>query len=73
MLLPNKLFSYNESTLPLLPKILAILDKPTKPTEIVAQLQNGEDVKPTRIIEALDCLYALGKIKLTEEGLIEKC
>lgn len=72
MLLPSKLFSYQESVLPLLPEILTRLDEPQSPRTL-AQTVSGVTNNPTRLIDALDCLYALGKITLTDEGMIERC
>lgn len=73
MLLPNKLFSYNESVLSKMPLILHELDQPRTPHELLANL--GEILKsPLELIDALDCLYALKEIELNEkEGRIVRC
>lgn len=67
MLLPNKLFSYNESILCKLPVVLRELErKPYSVHELyklVARKMSGV----SEYIEVLDCLYALGKIKYDEE------
>lgn len=73
MLLPNKLFSYNESVLPILPLILKELDNPKTPQELLYSLGNALE-NPLELMDALDCLYALGKIELNdEEGRIIRC
>lgn len=73
MLLPNKLFSYNESVLPKLPLILRELNQPKTPREILECL--GETLKsPLELLDALDCLYALNQIELLEdEGRVARC
>lgn len=73
MLLPNKLFSYNESVLPKLPLILQELDQPKTPHELLASLDNIVK-SPLELVDALDCLYALKEIELTEaDGRIVRC
>ena len=72
MLLPNKLFSYEETVLPLLSVILRALDKPKTPKELCLYLK-VKQTEVIRIIDALDCLFALGKIELNEDGGIFKC
>lgn len=67
MLLPNKLFSYNESVLWQLPLILRELDQPKTPNELLVNLGNSMK-NPLELLDALDCLYALKEIKLNEEG-----
>lgn len=73
MLLPNKLFSYNESVLPKLPLILSELNQPKTPHELLECL--GETLKsPLELLDALDCLYALNQIELLEdEGRVVRC
>ncbi len=62
MLLPNKLYSYNESVLSKLPLILSALKK-----QPMSVLELYSKVIPklsgvSEFIDVLDCLYALGKI-----------
>lgn len=66
MLLPNKLFSYNESVLSKLPYILRELDQPKTPNELLVNLSNTLK-SPLVLLGALDCLYALKVIELNEE------
>lgn len=72
MLLPNKLFSYESTALPLLPKILRILDEPMTPKRLSQQI-DPFGIDPVKIIDALDCLYALGRIALNDEGKLHRC
>ena len=73
MLLPNKLFSYNESVLSQLPLILRELNQPKTPNELLVNLGNSMK-SPLELLDALDCLYALKEIKLNEEdGRIVRC
>ena len=73
MLLPNKLFSYNESVLSKLPLILRELDQPKTPHELLVGLGNTAK-SPLELLDALDCLYALKQIELNEkEGRIVRC
>ena len=67
MLLPNKLISYDQSILPKLPTILKELnDGPISVHELykrVIKKMSGV----SEFIDALDCLYALGKIEFDEK------
>ncbi|MDK8803281.1 hypothetical protein QP880_04130 [Dermabacter hominis] len=72
MLLPNKLFAYPDTVLPLLPTILRLLDTPKTPNELAVALASVT-TDPIRLIDALDCLYSLGKVTLSEEGALERC
>ena len=68
MKLPNKLFTYKESTISKFPIILIELEK----REYVSILQLYENVKKhfeyiSDFIEVLECLHALGKIKYNYE------
>lgn len=72
MLLPNKLFSYQATALPLLPEIMRLLDETKTPDELAAQLDT-QMTDPIKLIDALDALYALGRITLDEEGRVHRC
>ena len=67
MLLPNKLYSYNESIISKFPGILQILKRaPFSVSELYRMVQ--KDVTGVNeYIEILDCLYALNKIEFVEE------
>lgn len=72
MLLPNKLFSYQATALPLLPEILRLLDEPMTPKQVALHLVPAR-TDPIKLIDALDCLYALGRIELSDEGILYRC
>ena len=72
MRLPNKLFSYDESLMPLLPRILNLLEEPTAPKELFLSLDYAS-LDPLLFIDALDCLFALHKIELTRDGMLTLC
>lgn len=72
MLLPNKLFSYEESILSRFPLVLSLLqEKPMRVSELYKKLNDYVE-SVNDFIEILDCLYALGKIELNgEEGVLK--
>ncbi len=72
MLLPNKLFSYNNSILSKLPLILRILNTPTTPKKLYLLTKNYI-AGPVEFLEILDCLYAMRKIDIDTEGRLYKC
>lgn len=72
MLLPNKLFSYNQSVLSKLPAFLTALDKPTNPKDLYQSVR-GVPMSPIEFMEILDCLYALNKIAIDNEGRLYRC
>lgn len=72
MLLPNKLFSYNQSIISKFPIFMNILDRAQTPKELYQSLQNSIN-SPMEFIDVLDCLYALSKIDIDTEGRIYKC
>jgi len=67
MLLPNKLFSYNQSIFSKFPVVLTELkSRPMSVHELykkVIRKMSGVN----EFVETLDCLYALGKIDYDEE------
>lgn len=71
MILPNKLFSFNDSVLSKMPSILYNLDTPKTPVELLYLCKNIKG--PVELVDILDCLCALKKITLNDKGEIEKC
>lgn len=71
MILPNKLFSYNNSILSKMPCVLYNLDTPKTPVELLHLCRNI--MGPVELVDVLDGLYALKKITLNNKGEIEKC
>lgn len=72
MLLPNKLFSYNQSVLSKLPAFLTALDKPTNLKDLYQNIQCAT-MSTMEFMEVLDCLYALNKIDIDNEGRLYRC
>lgn len=68
MKLPNKLYSYKESTLSKLPAILARLEiEPLTVLELYNTIgKEFDDISD--YIECLDCLYILERIDIDEES-----
>jgi hypothetical protein len=67
MILPSKLFSYNQSILPqmlLISKTLKTGDQGVK--DLFENLQ-GQFDGVDEFLEALDCLYALGRVELMQD------
>jgi len=73
MQLPNKLYSYKNSTLTLIPVVLnEIKEQPIS----VYELYNR--VRPvlkdaTDFLSVMDCLYALQAVDITDEGEVFSC
>jgi hypothetical protein len=67
MQFPNKLYSYKNSTLALLPEVLNRLKKePVAVKDLFWEL-NPILEDPTDFLSALDCLYAMQLIEMTED------
>lgn len=72
MILPNKLFSYNDSVLSKIPSVLSVLKlQPMTPVDLLNKCPDIKD--PIMLVDVLDCLYALKQIRLNDKGEIEKC
>lgn len=72
MLLPNKLFSYNESILSKFPIVIKTLKKePISVGKLYLQI-NQKLSSVSEYIELLDCLYALNKIEYDEDKEVLK-
>lgn len=73
MILPNKLFPYNKTSLSKISYVLEVLNEPLSPSEILHSL-DGVLSGSLELIDALDVLYALGEIRLfDDEGRIARC
>ena len=71
MKFPNKVISYNESIISKFPIILSKLEKKEyEPLEIYKKVKAKFET-PFEYIEALDCLYALESIELTERNTLK--
>ena len=67
MLLPDKLFSYNESTLSKFPLVLRELKKRPQGVHELYQAVIRDMEGVNEFIDVLDCLYALRKIEYDDE------
>lgn len=67
MLLPNKLIPYDQSILPKLPVILKELENHPIPVQELYKRVIKKMSGVNEFIDALDCLYALGKIEFDEK------
>lgn len=67
MLLPNKLYSYNESIISKFPGILQILKRASFSVSELYRMVQKDVTGVNEYIEILDCLYALNKIEFDEE------
>ena len=73
MQLPNKLYSYQKSTVALIPRVLREIKKGNVNVVDIyhAISQNLDD--PTDFLSVMDCLYALNAIEMTDEGEVKLC
>ena len=67
MLLPNKLYSYEESVLSKLPFLLTVLRQTPISVLELYQKSSAKFSGVSEFIDALDCLYALGRIDFDEK------
>lgn len=68
MRLPNKVTPYSKSVIARFPEILALLrGKDMTPNELLEAMRGDKD-NMSEVLDALDCLYALRKIDMIQEG-----
>lgn len=73
MQLPNKLYSYKNSTLALLPVVLKEIDDRPLPVKDLYNRVRPFLTDATDFMSAMDCLYALRAIDMTDEGEVFIC
>ena len=73
MQLPNKLYSYKNSTLALVPTVLKELKNDPLPVIDLYKKVNPSLNDPTDFISVLDCLYALRAAEINDEGEVFIC
>ncbi|MDK9580579.1 hypothetical protein QQA45_03485 [Sneathia sanguinegens] len=73
MQLPNKLYSYQKSTLALMPRVLKEIDNGTTDILDIFHKVSQELDEPSDFLSVMDCLYALNAIEMSEEGEVKKC
>lgn len=73
MLLPNKLYSYEMSSLALMPKVLKLIEyQPMAVIDLYHEmLPYMDDV--TDFMSVMDCLYALRALDINDEGEVYIC
>lgn len=73
MQLPNKLYSYKNSTLALIPKVLReIKENPVSVFELYDKLK-PELNDATDFLSVMDCLYALRAADINDKGEVFLC
>ena len=73
MQLPNKLYSYKNSTLSLIPIILKEIQKENTEIKTLFHAVSYQLDDPTDFLSAMDCLFALGTIEMTDLGEVKLC
>lgn len=73
MQLPNKLYSYKNSTLALIPKVLNELRSGPIPAGQLYQKVRPQLNDATDFLSVMDCVYALGVVDINEEGEVFLC
>lgn len=73
MQLPNKLYSYQKSTLALIPIVLKEVNKGTTNVVELFHTINSKLENPSDFLSVMDLLYTLNAIEISEEGEVIKC
>ncbi|AYD39422.1 hypothetical protein D4Z93_02255 [Clostridium fermenticellae] len=73
MQLPNKLYSYENSTLDLIPKVLTELQYGSKKVKDLYSIIKPFLDDPTDFLVVMDCLYALRAVEINNNGEVYKC
>ena len=73
MQLPNKLYSYQKSTLALLPIILNSINYGTSNVKDLFKAVSSSLDDPSDFLSAMDCLYALNAIEMSDDGEVNIC
>jgi hypothetical protein len=73
MQLPNKLYSYKNSTLSLIQIVLDEIEKNQVPVKVLYDRVKPSLKDATDFISVMDCLYALRAVDLNDEGEVFIC
>ena len=73
MQLPNKLYSYKNSTLALIPVVLKEIKNGPLPVKDLYRKIRSVLNDPTDFISVMDCLYALRAADINDEGEVFIC
>ena len=73
MQLPNKLYSYKDSTLALIPLVLKeLVNGPVSATMLFQRVRPFLS-EATDFLSVMDCLYALRAVDINDEGEVFMC
>lgn len=73
MQLPNKLYSYKNSTLFYLPLVLEEIKNGNNHVSTLFRTISNVLDDPTDFLSIMDCLYALNAIEMTNSGEVKIC
>lgn len=73
MQLPNKLYSYKNSTLALVPIVLEEIQKQPMPVYELFDKVKPFLTEATDFLSVMDCLYALQAVDINDEGEVFLC
>lgn len=73
MQLPNKLYSYKNSTLALIPVVLNELKDVPLPASVLFSKVKPYLYDATDFLSVMDCLYALRAVDIDDEGVVYIC
>lgn len=73
MQFPNKLYSYQSSTLSLIPKVLTELKSGPIEAKELFLLMRPYLNDATDFLSVMDCLYALHAVNINSEGKVYSC
>lgn len=73
MQFPNKLYSYQSSTLSLIPKVLTELKNGPIEAKELFLLMKPYLNDATDFLSVMDCLYALHAVNINSEGKVYSC
>lgn len=73
MQLPNKLYSYKNSTLALIPVVLNELKDTPLPASVLFGKVKSSLYDATDFLSVMDCLYALRAVDIDDEGVVYIC
>lgn len=73
MKFPNKVNLYRNTVIYAISVVLNALDRPMKATGLYTKVQAKMKEGPLSFLDALACLYAMGKIEINDEEEIYKC
>ena len=73
MQLPNKLYSYKNSNLALVPEFLKELQRGSVSVKKFYEKMRPFLADPTDFVSVMDCLYALRAVDINENGEVFMC